>query len=83
MTDYEQEAQMIVAKWTREHLAIDKSKTYRIFIVWSCKTLQNYKCLLFTSCPSSPYFELTYDGDKLHWYLDVYQKIENKIIKEK
>ncbi len=81
-SDYECKAGKIVAKWIVKNLIIEGGKNYSIFVVWSCKTLQNYKCVLFTSCPNSPYFELTYDGDKLRWYLDVYYKLENKIIEE-
>jgi hypothetical protein len=28
------------------------------------------------------YYELTYNGDKSEWYLDVYVKLENRVIKE-
>ena len=52
-----------------------------IFIVWSCKTLQNNKALVSTTVPDGMYYELTYNGDKKKLYLDAYKKIENKCIK--
>lgn len=54
-----------------------------VFIVWSCKTLQNYKCLASTTVSGDGiYAEYTYNGDKQELYEDVYQKLTNKCIKE-
>ena len=39
-------------------------KEENVFIVWSCKTLQNNKALLSTKVPDGMYYELTYNGDK-------------------
>jgi len=52
-----------------------------IFVVWSCKTLQNNKALLSTTVSDGMYYELTYNGDKSEVYLDAYKKWENKCIK--
>lgn len=52
-----------------------------VFIVWSCKTLQNNKALVSTIVSDGMYYELTYNGDKKELYLDVYKKWENKCIK--
>lgn len=49
-----------------------------VFIVWSCKTLQNYKCLASTTVSGDGiYAEYTYNGDKQELYEDVYKKVEN------
>lgn len=52
-----------------------------VFVVWSCKTLQNNKALLSTVVPDGMYYELTYNGDKKELYLDAYKKLENVCIK--
>ena len=52
-----------------------------VFIVWSCKTLQNNKALVSTTVSDGMYYELTYNGDKQELYLDAYKKWENKCIK--
>lgn len=52
-----------------------------VFIVWSCKTLQNNKALASTTISDGMYYELTYNGDKKELYLDAYKKWENKCIK--
>ena len=50
-----------------------------VFIVWSCKTLQNYKCLASTTVSGDGiYAEYTYNGDKQELYEDIYKKISNK-----
>lgn len=48
-----------------------------IYVVWSCKTLQNNKVLLSTTLVDGMYFELTHNGDKNEIYLDAYKKWEN------
>lgn len=48
-----------------------------VYVVWSCKTLQNWKALLSTDVPDGMYYELIYDGDKRVTYLDAYKKWEN------
>ena len=70
-----------VHDYTVEHL--DKSETvppFDVFVVWSCKTLQNHKALLSTTLSDGMYYEVTYNGDKKEAYLDAYKKFENKVV---
>lgn len=53
-----------------------------VFVVWSCKTLQNYKALLSTNIADGIYAEYTYNGDKEELYEDVYRKLTNRCITE-
>lgn len=74
----------LVAEYANEHL--DKSDNKQItvddvFIVWSCKTLQNNKTLASTTLFDGMYYEITYNGDKNEIYFDAYKKWENKCIK--
>lgn len=49
-----------------------------VFIVWSCKALQNYKCLASTTVSGDGiYAEYTFNGDKQELYEDVYRKLTN------
>ena len=50
-----------------------------VFVVWSCKTLQNFKAILATNAHDLRVFEVTYNGDKHECYLDAYIKEENRI----
>ncbi len=50
-----------------------------VFVVWSCKTLQNYKAIMATNAHDQRIFEVTYNGDKHECYLDAYVKEENRI----
>lgn len=53
-----------------------------VFIVWSCKTLQNYKCLASTNVSGDGiYAEYTYNGDRQELYEDVYKKLTNTCYK--
>lgn len=71
----------IVAEYTDEHLdKSDDAPQYKIFVVWYCKTLQNFKALLSTTLFDGMYYELTYNGDKEEFYLDAYKKFENRCI---
>ena len=64
---------------------IDKTDNVQItlddvYIVWFCKTLQNWKALVSTTLPDGMYYEVTYNGDKKEIYLDAYKKFENQKI---
>lgn len=73
-----------VVKYTNEHLdKTDKKQITKddVFVVWSCKTLQNNKALLSTNISDGMYYECTYNGDKNELYFDAYKKWENRRIK--
>lgn len=53
-----------------------------IFVVWFCKTLQNWKALVGTNLKDEMYYEVTYNGDKKETYIDAYKKVENVCIKD-
>lgn len=73
----------IVSNYVVEHIdKTDKVPVFRVYIVWQCKTLQNWKFLISTDIPDGMYYELTYNGDKKEWYLDAYKKFENRCIPE-
>ena len=66
-----------------EHLDnSDEVSDFKVYVVWKCKTLQNWKYLLSSTLLDGMYYELTYNGDKQEWYLDAYKKFENRVIKE-
>lgn len=48
-----------------------------IFVVWQCKTLQNWKAMASTTVPDGMYYEVTFNGNTGETYLDVYRKWEN------
>jgi hypothetical protein len=84
--DKDKKALSIVYYYVCDHL--DKSDVIgdivpqELYIVWKCKTLQNWKYLISTTLLDGMYYELTYNGDSKEWYLDAYKKFENKVIKE-
>ena len=64
---------------------VDKTDKFEIstddvYIVWFCKTLQNFKALVSTTVSDGMYYEITYNGNKNELYLDAYKKWENQKI---
>jgi len=73
-----------VRDYTNKHFDKTDNKEITIddvYIVWSCKTLQNWKALVSTTVPDLKYYEITHNGDKNETYIDVYVKLENFTIK--
>ena len=71
----------IVKEYMFDHL--DKSDgvmPFDAYIVWKCKTLQNWKWMISSTLSDGMYYEVTYNGDKQEFYLDAYKKFENKSI---
>lgn len=73
-----------IRDYVNEH--IDKTDKMQItvddvYVVWFCKTLQNWKALASTTVPDGMYYKLTYNGDKDEMYLDAYKKFENRCIR--
>ena len=76
----------LIVKYFNEEA--DKSDDFKltiddVFVVWSCKTLQNNKALLSTTVSDGMYYELTYNRDKREIYFDAYKKWKNDCIKFK
>ncbi|RKI36155.1 hypothetical protein D7V86_25635 [bacterium D16-51] len=74
----------IVVKYFNEHSdKTDKRIIAKedVFIVWSCKTLQNNKALVSTTVSDGMYYEITHNGDKQETYVDAYKKWENFTVK--
>lgn len=73
----------LVRDYTNEHLDASDGKKITeedVYMVWSCKTLQNNKALLSTTLFDGMYYEVTYNGDKKEAYLYAYKKFENRRI---
>ena len=51
-----------------------------VYIVWFCKTLQNFKIILSTPLLDNMLYEFSYNGDKKEAYLDTYEKTDNRVV---
>ena len=72
----------LVEQYAIEHLdKSDEIPEVKVYVVWSCKTLQNSKALLSTDLKDGMYYECTLNGDKKEIYFDAYKKFENRCIK--
>ncbi|WP_182557231.1 DUF6275 family protein [Blautia producta] len=52
-----------------------------VFIVWSCKTLQNNKALVSTTVSDGMYYEITHNGDKKRRMWMHIKKWENFVVR--
>lgn len=81
----QEKANQIIVDYFNKHVdATDSVKITAddVFVVWFCKTLQNWKALLSTKVPDGVYYEVTHNGDRNETYVDVYKKWENLCIKD-
>lgn len=82
----QEKAKQIVFNYVKNH--IDKTDNIKftlvddVYVVWFCKTLQNWKVLVSTTLPDGIYYEITYNGNTGETYVDVYKKWENYTVKE-
>lgn len=81
----QERAKQIVVDYFNSHM--DKTDGRQIgledvYVVWFCKTLQNWKALLSTNVSDGMYYEITHNGDKNETYVDVYKKWENYAVRE-
>ena len=81
----QERAKQIVVDYFNSHM--DKTDGKQIgledvYVVWFCKTLQNWKGLLSTNVRDGMYYEITHNGDKNETYVDVYKKWENYVVRE-
>ena len=70
-----EQAKKCVEQTTNEVLAEE------MYIVWFCKTLQNWKALVSTDVINGVYWEVTHNGDKNETYVDTYTKSSNVCVK--
>ena len=77
MKDFIKRSQDIVL----EYLNMTDRSVDEVYVVWSCKTLQNKKAILSTDLVNGILFEITYNGDKDETYVDVYKKEKNYVVK--
>lgn len=72
-----------LSEWYNKQEGAEYITPGNVFVVWSCKTLQNYKLLVATTVSGDGvYAEYTYNGDTQELYEDVYKKVQNTCHKE-
>jgi hypothetical protein len=72
-----------LVEWYHKYKPSENITKTNVFVVWSCKALQNWKCLVATTISGDGiYAEYTYNGDKKELYEDIYRKVTNTCYKE-
>src|SRR6266508_2406568 len=79
--DYLGKARQLVHTHVTKRLeTTDKHVTFTpddVYVVWFCKTLQNWKALISTTLTDGMYYEVTHNGDQHETYIDAYKKFDN------
>lgn len=77
---FQRTCRALLVDWFNEHRD-GTIEFYNTFVVWSCKALQNFKCLCSTNVDGdTTYAEFTYNGDKHELYCDYYTKEANEVM---
>lgn len=81
----QEKAKQLVVEYFNQR--VDKTDNRKItiddvYVIWFCKTLQNWKALLSTTVSDGMYYEITHNGDKKETYIDAYKKWENICVKD-
>lgn len=82
---YLNRAKELVVDYYNEHYGkIDRYylEKENVYVVWFCKTLQNWKALVSTIVCDGMYYEVTHNGDKGETYVDAYKKIDNVCVRD-
>lgn len=77
MKQFEETAKGKLLEWYRKQNPNIELTQDDVYVVWACKTLQNFKCLIAARVSDGIYAEYTYNGDKQELYEDIYTKINN------
>lgn len=80
----QEKAKKIVMDYFNEHVEKTDGKKISmddVYVVWFCKTLQNWKAMVSTTVSDGMYYEVTHNGCKNETYLDAYKKWENVTVK--
>ena len=78
-------AKKLIADYFNSHVDVTDGKkitTDDVYVVWFCKTIQNWKAMVSTNVSDGMYYEVTHNGDKEETYVDVYKKWDNICIKD-
>ena len=76
----QEKAKQIVVDYFNSHVEKTDNRKMTlddVYVVWFCKTLQNWKALVSTTVSDGMYYEITHNGDTNETYVDVYKKWEN------
>ena len=75
--EFESRATSIVRNWYDNHVTMTPTE---IYVVWMVKVLRNNKAMISSNHSDGRYFEVTWDGEREYFYLDVYSKVENQAL---
>ena len=71
----------LVRRYACAHLdKTDGPADFDVYVVWKCFILGSCKWLVSTTLRDGMYYEVTYNAERMEYYLDAYKKFDNACI---
>lgn len=80
--DFQHQAMMMVRTYVNNEWTGPSPLHFDTYVVWFCKTLQNWKAIVCTTMADGHMYEVTHNGEKGETYLDDYVKVANVVISD-
>lgn len=78
--DFQHQAMEMVRNYIAENYSGPGYLNFDMYVVWFCKTLQNWKAIVCSTMADGHMYEVTHNGDKGETYIDDYVKVDNVVV---
>lgn len=78
--DFQHQAMEMVRKYIVDNYTGPGYLNFDMYVVWFCKTLQNWKAVVCSTMADGHMYEVTHNGDKSETYIDDYVKVDNVVV---
>lgn len=78
--DFQHQAMTMVRNYVEGSYTGPGKLNFDTYVVWFCKTLQNWKAIVCTTMADGHMYEVTHNGDKNETYIDDYVKVDNVVV---
>lgn len=80
--DHAELAKDLVRRYIEEDGIAPEDAYFDVFLTWFSYTLRSWKAIATTTLGDGIIYEITHSADRNETYLDVYTKIDNKVLSD-